>query len=43
MPWSALTFAEREAKSKLSELFKVEGIPTFVGLWRSLPTPISRL
>jgi len=30
MPWSALTFAEREAKSKLSELFKVEGIPTFI-------------
>ncbi len=32
MPWLALPFADREAKSKLSKKFKVEGIPTLVVL-----------
>jgi len=30
MPWIALPYANRAAKEKLSELFEVQGIPTFV-------------
>lgn len=30
MPWYALPFADRARKAKLSQKFKVEGIPTFV-------------
>ena len=30
MPWIALPWADRKAKDKLSELFEVEGIPSFV-------------
>jgi len=29
-PWTALPFADRDAKEKLSKKFKVQGIPTFV-------------
>jgi len=30
MPWLALPFAEREIKAKLSQKFKVQGIPTLI-------------
>ncbi|MDC0510792.1 thioredoxin-like domain-containing protein, partial [bacterium] len=30
MPWPALSFAQRDKKEVLSDMFKVEGIPTFV-------------
>jgi len=30
MPWLALPFADRDRKSALSKMFKVQGIPTFV-------------
>ena len=30
MPWKMLTYSQREKKTLLSELFEVEGIPTFV-------------
>ncbi|WAQ95335.1 NXN-like protein [Mya arenaria] len=30
MPWSALKFEDRDAKAKLSEMFGVQGIPTFI-------------
>ena len=30
MPWKAIPFSDRERKNKLSNKFKVNGIPTFV-------------
>lgn len=35
MPWLALPFAARESKQTLSQMFEVEGIPTFVMLDKS--------
>merc|ERR1711898_2903 len=32
MPWLALPFADRERKERLSKVFNVSGIPTFVML-----------